>query len=128
MVTLFEGDAGEPRRQSSKGNQLKWYSGEKWYKADYTGYEGLAEYMVSHLLRLSNMERETFVLYDTVKMRYDETVFLGCESDHFLPFGWHLITLERLFFSTMRKAFTRAYFGSGSRKTGRYFWWSRSSI
>ncbi len=98
MVTLFEGDAGGPRRQSSKGNQLKWYSGEKWYKADYTGYEGLAEYMVSHLLRLSNMERETFVLYDTVKMRYDETVFLGCESDHFLPFGWHLITLERLFF------------------------------
>ncbi len=98
MVTLFEGGAGEPRRQSSKGNQLKWYSGEKWYKADYTGYEGLAEYMVSHLLQLSTMKRETFVLYDTVKIRYDETVFLGCESAHFLPARWHLITLERLFF------------------------------
>lgn len=98
MVTLFEGDAGGPRRQSSKGNQLKWYSGEKWYKADYTGYEGLAEYIVSHLLQLSTMERETFVLYDTVKIRYDETVFLGCESEHFLPPRWHLITLERLFF------------------------------
>ncbi|MDE6601729.1 MAG: hypothetical protein K2K90_06140 [Lachnospiraceae bacterium] len=98
MVTLFEGYAGETRRQSSKGNQLKWYSGEKWYKADYTGYEGLAEYMVSRLLQMSTMDRETFLLYDTVKIRYGEAVFLGCESDHFQPPGWHLITLERLFF------------------------------
>lgn len=98
MVTLFEGDGGGPRRQSSKGNQLKWYSGEKWYKADFTGYEGLVEYMVSHLLQLSTMERGTFVLYDTVKIRYGETVFLGCESEHFLQPRWHLITLERLFF------------------------------
>lgn len=46
MVSLFEQDIRQENRQSSKGNQLKWYSGEKWYKADYTGYEGLAEYLV----------------------------------------------------------------------------------
>lgn len=34
-------------RQSSKGNQLKWYNGIHGIKLDYTGYEGLAEYMVS---------------------------------------------------------------------------------
>lgn len=98
MVTLFEGDVGGPRRQSSKGNQLKWYSGDKWYKADYTGYEGLAEYMVSHLLQFSTMDQEAFIVYDTVQIRYDENIFLGCESDHFLPAHWQLITLERLFF------------------------------
>lgn len=97
MVTLFEGDAYGSRRQSSKGNQLKWYSGEKWYKADYTGYEGLAEYMVSHLLQLSTMEQDAFLLYDTVKIRYDANIFLGCQSEHFLPSHWQLITLERLF-------------------------------
>lgn len=97
MVTLFEGDAYGTRRQSSKGNQLKWYSGEKWYKADYTGYEGLAEYMISHLLQFSTLERKAFLLYDTVRIQYDETVFLGCQSENFLPPRWQLITLERLF-------------------------------
>ena len=31
------------RDRSSKGNQLKWYRDDLWYKADYTGYEGLVE-------------------------------------------------------------------------------------
>lgn len=33
-------------RQSSKGNQLKWENKGVWYKADYTGYEGLSEYLI----------------------------------------------------------------------------------
>lgn len=36
--------------RTSKGDQLKWKSEKKWYKADYMGYEGLAEVLVSHLL------------------------------------------------------------------------------
>ena len=97
MVTLFEQEVYGQRRQSSKGNQLKWYSGKKWYKADYTGYEGLAEYVVSHLLQFSSLDHEAFILYDTVQIQYDENTFLGCQSDHFLPDRWQLITLERLF-------------------------------
>ena len=50
MVELFEQDIHTNDRQSSKGNQLKWKNAGNWYKADYAGYEGLAEYMVSHLL------------------------------------------------------------------------------
>lgn len=42
MVTLFEKNITTDGRQSSKGNQLKWYVEGIWYKADYTGYEGLA--------------------------------------------------------------------------------------
>lgn len=97
MVRLFEQEVPGQRRQSSKGNQLKWYSGKKWYKADYTGYEGLAEYVTSHLLQLSSLEQDAFILYDTVRIQYGETCFLGCRSDHFLPEGWQLLTLERLF-------------------------------
>ena len=50
MIELFEQNIRTNDRQSSKGNQLKWENEGIWYKADYTGYEGLAEYMISHLL------------------------------------------------------------------------------
>lgn len=61
MVELSEQDIRTNSRQSSKGNQLKWYKNGIWYKADYTGYEGLTEYVVSNLLKYSNLnEREYF--------------------------------------------------------------------
>lgn len=47
----FEQNIRTNDRQSSKENQLKWESEGIWYKADYTGYEGLVEYMISHLLK-----------------------------------------------------------------------------
>ena len=42
MVELFENQLKDFSRQSSKGNQLKWENNGIWYKADYTGYEGLS--------------------------------------------------------------------------------------
>ena len=53
MIELFEQDIRTNDRQSSKGNQLKWEKSGVWYKADYTGYEGLAEYVISQLLKHS---------------------------------------------------------------------------
>ena len=50
MIELFDENRKDMQRKSSKGNQLKWESEGKWYKADFMGYEGLAEYMVSSLL------------------------------------------------------------------------------
>ena len=44
MIELFGQNIRTNRRQSSKGNQLKWENDGIWYKADYTGYEGLADY------------------------------------------------------------------------------------
>ena len=43
MVELFSGDFHQPERRSSKGNQLKFVRDGIWYKADYLGYEGLAD-------------------------------------------------------------------------------------
>lgn len=97
MIELFEQDIRTENRQSSKGNQLKWLNNEVWYKADYAGYEGLAEYMVSKLLQYSNLEQESFVLYDTEQIHYKYQNYLGCSSRNFQQPGWQLITLERLF-------------------------------
>lgn len=97
MVQLFEQDIRTTDRQSSKGNQLKWENNGIWYKADYTGYEGLAEYVISHLLQKSSLVANEFVLYDLEQMRYKETVYKGAKSKSFLTDGWQIITLERLF-------------------------------
>ena len=97
MINLFETDIRDDNRKSSKGNQLKWNSLNKWYKADYTGYEGLSEYMVSHLLKYSDMNSDEYVLYDTEEIMYKNTRYLGCKSNNFLESGSRLITLERLF-------------------------------
>ena len=99
MVELFANDNRTQGRMSSKGNQLKWMSNDYWYKSDYTGYEGLAEYMVSGLLRHSNLAEEKFIHYDTEEIFYEGRCYLGCRSRNFLPPGWQLITLERLFMS-----------------------------
>ena len=63
MVQLFEQDIKTNDRQSSKGNQLKWCRNNVWYKADYMGYEGLVEYVVSRLLEKSSLKQEEYVLY-----------------------------------------------------------------
>lgn len=97
MIELLEQDSKTNERQSSKGNQLKWLKKNTWYKADYTGYEGMAEYAVSNLLRYSNLNEEEYIIYETEEIRYRQQKYLGCSSLNFLPQDWQLITLERLF-------------------------------
>ena len=110
MVELFEQDIRENDRQSSKGNQLKWENQGKWYKADYTGYEGLAEYMISHLLLQSTLSNEEFVLYDMEQIKYKEQIYMGVKSNDFLEVGWQLITLERLFKNFFGESLYKAIF------------------
>lgn len=97
MVELFQYDMEKNSRKSSKGNQLKWLKKDVWYKADYTGYEGAAEYVVSNLLRYSNLKESEYICYNTEEIHYGHVRYLGCSSINFLPDGWQLITLERLF-------------------------------
>lgn len=99
MLTLYDEDIKELDRKSSKGNQLKFESDGVWYKADYLGYEGLAEYTVSKLLKFSDMKTEEYVDYETEQICYNGQVFNACRSSDFTG-GWQLITLERLFKQT----------------------------
>ena len=77
MIELFEQDIRSNDRQSSKGNQLKWSSSGNWYKADYTGYEGLAEYAVSALLQKSTLHPHEYVRYDPVQIPYKSIIYNG---------------------------------------------------
>ena len=83
--------------QSSKGNQFKWKKDNLWYKADYVGYEGLSETIVSELLKHSSLKEDEFVEYSTVQIKYNNQFYNGCVSENFLKEGIRLITLERLF-------------------------------
>ena len=97
MMELFENDLRDNGRMSSKGNQLKWQYMGYWHKADYLGYEGLSEYICSEMLAFSDLVKEEFTLYQTEEISYKKSVFKGCSSKDFLPEGWQMITLERLF-------------------------------
>ena len=96
MIKLFDEDIRFENRQSSKGNQLKFERDGVWYKADYCGYEGLVEYVISKLLSFSTLTGEEYVDYDLELLEYNGKNFNGCKSKDFTH-GWQLITLERLF-------------------------------
>lgn len=116
MIQLFEKDAKTESRQSSKGNQLKWRCHDIWYKADYTGYEGLSEYLISHLLVKSSLDVGEYVLYETEQIGYRNTVYLGCKSQDFKKDGWELITLERLFYQYYNESLYQSIFKIGDHE------------
>ena len=97
MIELFDTDKKENNRKSSKGNQLKWEKDGIWYKADYTGYEGLSEYVISHLLMNSTLEDSEYVSYEQEEIKYKSNIYMGVSSKNFLNSNDQLITLERLF-------------------------------
>ncbi len=96
MVHLFEQEKKDDGRPSSKGNQLKFCRDGVWYKADYMGYEGLAEYTVSKLLRFSDLPESDYVDYEVEQIEYNGNVYNGCKSRDFAD-GRMLITLESLY-------------------------------
>lgn len=110
MVELFEKQIVEQKRKSSKGNQLKWFDGEYWYKADYTGYEGLAEYVISQLLKKSSLQDMEFVTYETEEIKYKNQIMKGCKSRNFLKDDWQIITLERLFKNYTQESLTKSVY------------------
>lgn len=121
MIELFEQDMKTVERQSSKGNQLKWINAGNWYKADYTGYEGLTEYIISHVLRKSNLREEEYILYETEEMLYRRQRYLGCYSKDFLPDGWQLITLERLFQNAYNESLNKSLYKINDREKRLHF-------
>lgn len=85
---------------SSKGNQEKWISKDRWYKLDQFGYEGLSEVAVSSLLEFSTIELDTpftFVRYRSEKMNVHGIERAVCSSRNFLKKGQAIITLSHLF-------------------------------
>ncbi len=95
FINLDLAERTETLGHSSKGNQLKWRQGNIWYKADYMGYEGMAEGVISDLLRRSDAPEH--VLYEPVMIQYGGNMMRGCQSRNFLKEGEELVTADRLF-------------------------------
>lgn len=81
---------------TSKGDQRKWEIDGIWYKADYMGYEGLSELLVSSLLQKSTM-KYPFVTYELARIEYNGSFMNACVSRDFRKDGQILIPLEKLF-------------------------------
>lgn len=92
-----------PIKIGSKGNQLKILVDGKWYKGDYLGYEGAAEYLASEVLKQSNISN--FVSYDLVNFNYQQKSFIGCVSSaiqNTYP-NTEIVTLNNLFLKATDK-------------------------
>lgn len=69
----------------------------------------------------SSLKQEEYVLYKTEEISYKRRKYLGCKSENFLPEGWQLITLERLFMDFIMKVFIKIIHDSRTfGKTGIY--------
>ena len=83
---------------SSKGNQDKWMKDGYWLKADFLGYEGLAEYVSSWLYSCFGVfDDVSFVEYGLCTI-CDETgvARVGCYCKNFLQPGENMLTVGRL--------------------------------
>lgn len=61
---------------TSKGMQLKWYSEGRFVKLNSLGYEDIAEVLVSHFLRFTDLRDSEFVVYYPCKI-YEDGNYLG---------------------------------------------------
>ena len=78
---------------TSEGTQVKYRKGKYWYKKDNHGNEGLTEYLVSHMLTYSDLDRSEYVVYEKGTING----CTGCRSENFLKAGEELITFYRLY-------------------------------
>ena len=79
---------------TSKGNQIKWYKNNIYYKADTFGYEGLAEVVSCILAR--NIKNFNFVPYYECNILEDDVMYRGCYSKTFLDKGESFFSLANL--------------------------------
>lgn len=95
MKIYNNNDGSTGRISTSKGNQVKMKIDGYWYKMDYLGYEGLAEYLASELLAYTNIQN--YVKYEMTEMTLNEQPFNGCRSEDFLKADEEIITADKLF-------------------------------
>lgn len=83
---------------SSKGNQEKWLEGNRWYKLDLFGYEGLAETVTSSLLAHTNVNELgfRFVRYRVERLQVHRRPRLGCSSQNFLKDNESIMAVSEL--------------------------------
>ena len=90
---------------TSKGNQLKWKQDGYWYKADQFGYEGIAEYVVTHFLSEKTVPFP-YVIYEPVIIEYEGREYKGCRSKDYYITNPHLQGYEQVPLERLHRQFT----------------------
>lgn len=80
---------------TSKGNQRKWFSGNRYFKANMLGYEGFAEALASELLHFIKTDYK-FADYFVCRIKEGDMIYSGCYSDNFLSGNQTIIYIGRL--------------------------------
>lgn len=84
---------------TSEGTQIKYKKDGYWYKKDSRGKEGLAEYLVSELMKYTSLDPAEYVRYENGTING----ISGCRSKDFLKKDQELITFYRLYYNEMGK-------------------------
>lgn len=84
----------------SKGSQLKYKQGGKWFKVNTNGYEAVAEVLACCILKASNYK--DFVVYHQCIVNGRR----GCYSEDFLRDGEQLVTFENLYYLNTGESLT----------------------
>lgn len=93
-------------KKIGKGRQSKWLVNDTYYKADNEGgCEGLAEVIVSDMLKKSNLDR--YFTYEPVKITVGKHIYSGCSSPNGLYDGERLVTTYQLLKKAKTQFFTR---------------------
>ena len=90
---------------TSKGNQLKWRQDGYWYKADQFGYEGIAEYVVTHFLG-ETVVPFSYVTYEPIIIEYEGREYYGCRSKDYYITNPHLQGYEQVPLERLHRQFT----------------------
>lgn len=103
----------------SKGNQGKYHIGDEWIKIDYLGYEAASEYLVSELLRHSNISN--FVSYSIEKVQIENANgffrnHMACISQNFVPEGAETITLDKFLRQKLHTTFEQEIKGKSTKE------------
>lgn len=81
---------------SSKGTQLKWYTQDKFLKADLWGYESIAEYLTCVLLKYTDGVDYTQYHLCMIIDEITGKKYFGCYSDNFLKDDEQLVSVGSL--------------------------------
>lgn len=80
---------------TSKGNQLKWFQDDRYYKADTMGYESISEVLASTFFQyVSDID---FIPYSFCEIHEEGVCYEGCYSENCLAEDESMISFYRLF-------------------------------
>ena len=95
MIIKVEASNRFDLSSTSKGNQIKWFINNVYYKANNLGYEGFAELLASELLKYIELPFD-YIDYQACKIQEGDKIYEGCYSYNYLKVNESFVSLASL--------------------------------